>query len=455
MRIKLLKPMILSEIAAATGATLKARNKYVTVSYLTTDSREILPGDLFVCIKGEKYDGEYFASEALKKGAYLLSREQRKNSLRVEDTRAALLSLANYGKRLLRGLKKTVAVTGSVGKTTTKEFIRTIAEADCRTHATEGNLNNDIGVPMTILSAPQDTKLLVLEMGMNSSGEISRLSKSTEPDIGIITCIGTAHIGRLGSRENIARAKLEILDGMRGGRLIIPYGEPLLPTGDGAFTFSASNNSADLYITRNKGNAKISVKGDNAYEAPFKPDGEHNLSCLGAAVSACHLCGISVESIKNGISLISNDITRQSIIKVGNFYILNDSYNASYESIIAAFELMSSYKDYTQRSVVIGDILELGNEENAIYGRLGEAIQKYGFNRVFLVGNCCEVISGVLIKGGFPINKIHTNEDYTRLDYTASEILRGRSAGELILLKASHKIRLGGLVDLLKAKAEG
>jgi len=454
MRIKLSKPMTLSEIAGATGSLIKNKNKYRAVSYLTTDTREIQPEDLFVCLRGERFDGENFAREALKKGALVMSRYDRKNGLIAQDTRVALLRLGAYSKALLKNLKKTVAITGSVGKTTTKEFTKCILQTGFKVCATEGNLNNEIGVSLTLLSAPQDTELMVVEMGMNSSGEISRLAKAVRPDIGVITCIGTSHIGRLGSRKNIALAKLEVLDGMENGKLVIPGGEPLLNKVDNGFKFSAALSSADLYIQYIRGNARVKIKGEDVFEASFLPLGKHNLECLGASISASYLSGLDINNIKTGISNISVNNTRQNIININEFYILDDSYNSSYESLTAAFDLLCDYKDYTAKSVVIGDILELGKASRDIYRAIGLRLTKYGFKSIFLVGECCEIISDTLIKNGYAGSRIHTNPDAMRLDITAGQILKLCERGELILIKASHGLGLSKLAEIILRQTE-
>ena len=406
-------------------------------------------------IKEQYLDGEMFAKEAIGLGAYVISEQSQKNTLTVESTAKALMDFAGHMKGCLKKLKGTVAVTGSVGKTTTKEFIKCIVGETIITHATEGNYNNKLGVPMTLLKAKPDTELLVLELGMNSPGEIAELSKCVMPDIGVITCIGTSHIGRLGSREAIANAKLEILCGMSNGRLIIPYGEPLLEGVWDSFSFSLFDSPSDVIVTRENGLVRVSIKDEEPFSAAFAPLGKHNLHCLGAAVSASYLLGIDLNTIKSGISRISAVNTRQSVIRVGDFFVLDDSYNASLESMLAAFELLFEYEGYKSKSIVIGDILELGDKSERIYRKIGESILKYNFRAVFPVGECSTIISQTLIDGGYPQDNIHINPDAADLGVTAEQIINNRIVGELMLIKASHAIRFDALIGILKNSLEG
>ena len=241
MRIRLDIPLTLGEIAEACSGVCKEELKGTPVEYLSTDTRELCPEDLFVAIKGEKFDGNDYVGKAIELGAIPLSSVETDVGITVTDSSLSLIGLARLYKSKLPNLKKVCGITGSIGKSTTKEFAAIIISEHFSVTKSIGNFNNAVGMCLSILSANKNTEVLILEMGMNAHGEISLLSKTAEPDIAVITSVGTSHIGRLGSREEIARAKLEILDGMKEGKLIVPADEALLCR-PSAISFSTSVN---------------------------------------------------------------------------------------------------------------------------------------------------------------------------------------------------------------------
>ena len=448
MRIRLDIPLYLSDIKNAIGAECDIKN--IEVTHITTDSRECFAGDLFIALRGKDNNGENYVSEAISKGAYAVTAQGIENSLTVKDTLSALLDLSKHYKSKLKKLKYTIAITGSVGKTTTKEFLKIICDGKYKTHATKGNENNLLGVPLTILSAKADTEIMILEMGMNHVGEISLLSKCAAPDISVITNIGTAHIGMLKSRTNIAKAKLEIKDGMNGGKLILPYDERLLHGQDQAYYFSLKNKGADIYILYNEGNVTVLNK-NGYYTTSFKPSGEHNLECLCAAVLAAQSIDIPQDVIARQISSISDENTRQSIINVKNFHILADYYNASYESIKAAINHLCALKGYTKKSVLLGTVLELGDMSEEIHRKIGRYAAKKNLNNLYLYGEYAKSIRRGAIDAGYPEDKIFINENRDDPRRTALQISQNCTEGEIILFKASNAIKLGNVLEELEA----
>ena len=222
MRIILSVPLTLSEIAENALSTHIFKGN-VTVNAIVTNSKKASPGDLYIPLMGEKHNGEDYTEEARSRGAYILSSRDCNADIKTDDTTLSLLKIASYYKSKLRSLKKIIAITGSVGKTTTKNVLAKMVGAKYITHATKENFNNYIGLSYTLLSAPIDTEIIIAEIGMNHLGEISLMSKILNPDISVITNIGTSHIGNLGSRDMIAKAKLEITDGMKIINLVVPY----------------------------------------------------------------------------------------------------------------------------------------------------------------------------------------------------------------------------------------
>ncbi len=448
MRIKLSIFLSLNEIALATDGIIKKSSKGKIIKYITTDSRIAMPGDLYFAFRGEKYDGELFIKEAASKGALTVSEKSASADLLVENTEKAFLSLAGYYKKLLPALKYTVAITGSVGKTTTKEILYFIAKNDYVTYATKGNMNNRIGMSATILSAPENTELLILEMGMNHSGEIRELSESAMPDIAIITKIGTAHIGHFGSIEEIEKAKSEIICGLSGGILITPE-NALKSCEYKKVTFSSENTTADYSISY--ANNTISIKKkQSVLIIPTKLKWQrHNLECLCGAVALSDKLKIAEKRIKTQISLISNDIFRQIYIKHNGYTILDDSYNASLESVISAIDELCSNKGYRRYCAALGQIFELGDSSAYIHYKIGCYAARKNVSPLFLFGKDTKYIKLGAINNGADGDEIFSNDDLTKPEITASQISDCCADGDIILFKGSHKANLKSVINIL------
>ena len=394
MRIKLGVSLMLSEIASMVGEEKPSIDTEIT--HVSTDTRELFSGDLFIVQSG----GEIYIDDAMKTGAVLLSK------------RNFLLEFARKYIQNLPYILYRIGITGSVGKTTTKEMLKSILKKGFKVHANEGNFNNHIGMPMSILSAPPDTEILIMEMGMNHIGEIKALSECLRPNIAVITNIGTSHIGNLGSRENIARAKLEILNGMDSGVLFVPYDEPLLNGQVGAI--------------------KVYTESSKAME--------RNMSM---AVSVAEYIGI----IKPELSYISTDNIRQKMFFKKNHHFLTDCYNSSYESVIALIEDAKEEKRYPKHALVLGDILELGEYCKDIHYRVGKLVKPRDFEHLFLFGDYAKFIYQGALENLFDKDKIFINSDLQRPDITAEQIKANCDENELILMKASHGVRLERILD--------
>ena len=394
MRIKLGMPLTLSEIASMVGEEKPTHDTEIT--HASTDTRELFSGDLFIVQSG----GEIYVDDAIKMGAVILSE------------RNFLLEFAGEYIKKLPYILYRIGITGSVGKTTTKEMLKSVLEKRFKVHANEGNFNNHIGMPMSILSATPDTEIVIMEMGMNHIGEIKALSECLRPNIAVITNIGTSHIGNLGSRENIARAKLEILNGMDSGVLFVPYDEPLLNGQVGAI--------------------KVYTESSKAME--------RNMSM---AISVAEYIGIT----KPELSYISTDNIRQKIVFRKNHHFLTDYYNSSYESVIALIEDAKEEKRYPKHALVLGDILELGEYCKDIHYRVGKLVKPCDFEHLFLFGDYAKFIYQGALENLFDKDKIFINSDLTRPDITAEQIKANCDKDELILMKASRGVRLERILD--------
>ena len=443
--------LTLSEVAYATGAALS--NTDIPIGAIVTNSKEVQKNDLFVALRGESANGEDFTDIAKCNGAFILSARNNKADIKVMDTEAALLRIAALYKSKLNKLKHTVAITGSVGKTTTKNILNEVLKTAYNVHSTHGNYNNYLGVSHTILTAPSDCEILVIEMGMNHRGEISELSKAVSPDISVITNIGTAHIGNLGSRESIANAKLEITDGMKSPLIIVPADEVLLKNSKGRYTFSLSKRASDCFVDNIREDAfgtlfDVCTKTQFAKDVRINIPGRHVLSAVAIAASVLENTKLELRLLAESLPKIKSDsVVRAKLIKRGCYEIYDDTYSASYEATVANFEMLS--KKHKKMSCILGDMLELGEKSEDIHVRLGETIVKYGFQRLFTFGRAATYIARGAQNAGMKKDCIFINEDIDAPNITAEQIKRNCERDELLFFKASHAVHAERIYDFL------
>ena len=452
MRIRLGKPIALRGIAFAMSGKFSYGHNPL-IENITTDSRTAIKGDLYIPIRGNRFNGEDFVKEIIKSGCYTISSVHEEAHIQVKDTSRALLDFATYYNKNLPYILYRIGITGSVGKTTTKEFAKILLSAKYKTHANEGNFNNGIGLPMSILSAPRDSELLIMEMGMNHQGEISQLSECLCPDLAVITNIGTSHIGNLGSRENIARAKLEIECGMADGKVYVPAEEQLLTNAKNKVTLSLTDKSADFYLESIGGRVAIYKQGEKYAEANFAFSEEHLKKCLLFACAIAIDSGIPPALLSDKISIISTDNIRQKMFSIGKYIFYADYYNASPESILSSFDSVKSAKNLVGKSLLLGDVLELGDKSEEIHYGIGQSIPKGLFKSIFLFGNFAEHTARGAVNDGFPMERIHINTDLSRPEITALQINEYCDAGELILMKASRGVKLERVLDFFKERS--
>ena len=448
MRVKLDIPILTEEICKTTDAKPYEKidlKKYI--SFICTDTRECKADDLFIALNGENQNGESYVDDALDKKCFALSIRNKSGVIQVNDAAEALLKIAEMYKSKLN-LKHTIAVTGSVGKSTTVRFISRILSAKYKVHSPVGNFNNHIGVPLTILNAPRDTEVLVTELGMNHSNEISRLSKCVTPDVGVITSIGTSHIGNLGSRENIAKAKLEITHGMTGGTLLLPYGEPLFADIRNALFVARNTSLSDISLNNSSdGSYNLISPYGNIEKISFFDTREHLLSDLAFAISTALAVGLTESEIIKGVNAITELDLRQRFILLKNFTVFDDSYNASLESILADLRYISSLgKPF---SAFLGDVLELGESSEYIHERIGHAVAEFNINNLFLYGSYAECTACGATKAGIDPSRIFVNTDISSPNISIKHIVDNHVDGEIILFKASHRLRLDKIADQL------
>ena len=374
--------MKVKEILKVTKGKMLFGNEELEVENFSKDTRTIQKGDIYIGIKGEKFDGSNFWNQALDAGATAviisniqISKEEKekykdKTIIQVEDTFEALYEIAKY-KRSLYNIP-VIAVTGSVGKTSTKDIIASVVSQKYKTLKTEGNNNNNIGLPLTILKL-KDHEALVVEMGMNHFGEISLLTNIAKPTLAVITNIGTSHIGNLGSRENILKAKLEILEGMKIPRVIINNDNDLLhkwyeenKEKIEIHTYGI-NNSSDVIaekIELGEEKSKFVVKtSSEKVNIDVPVGGEHFVYNALCGFMVGKVLGLTAKEIQNGISKFELTKKRMDIRVLKNgATLINDSYNASYESMKASLKYLSSRTDLICRGEFAKNIISKANK---------------------------------------------------------------------------------------------
>ena len=418
----------------------------------TINSKEINKDDIFVGIKGETIDGSKFYLDALKKGAkgviinkgIYKEKVDGKFIVEVDDTTKALQQIAAYKRDNIN--IPVIGITGSVGKTSTKDMISSVLSTKYKVCKTKGNLNNHLGVPLTILSL-KDEEVLVVEMGMNHLGEISVLSKIARPDISVITNVGTAHIGNLGSRENILKAKLEILDGMNNGKLIINNDNDMLHNWylnnkDNVITVGI-NNDSDIMATDIKYDEYTNFKyKDN--EITVKVGGEAFIynSLIGIAVGS--LLNIDIEDIKKGIFNLELTKMRLEIVKSKHeFTIINDCYNANYDSMKSSITYLSKMTG-NKKIAVLGDMLELGSYEKELHEKVGEEVYKNSIDILITVGERAKYIASKAKFLGMQDDRIFT---FDTKDEAINELKNIIEEGDYILVKASNSMHFDEIVN--------
>lgn len=448
MRVRLQLPISVKDIKAV-AAVFTALPDDIIFQYITTDSRECENNDLFFAIRGEKFNGENFAEEAKQKGAYVVSAKREHADFLCESTEDVLLSLVKCYKQRLQKIKATVAITGSVGKTTAKDFCSAMLRAKYKTHKTPDNYNNSIGVAYTVFSTPLDTEVLILELGMNHKGEIEKLSNAVNPDYALITNIGNSHIGNFGSLELIAKAKLEILSGMFNNNLIAPHEDKYL-SGKAKYTFSTENKNSDFSFKKGNNGFIFRVSDKNIFEFRTSYFALHHIKALLSALSVGYLLGMNKNELMLGCKLTESVESRQKFIELKNFTIFDDTYSSSPEAVESVFEYLNLAAPSKSKVCVLGDMLELGTKTEEMHEYVGKLVAKYGFKYLFTFGVYGGFIKKGALESGFNRECIHVNPDTTAPQITADAIVKKLSGGEIIVVKASHAIHAERIIEEIR-----
>ena len=475
LKLKTLTP---AEIAEVTGGTLEIYGNCSSgeeIRFVTHDSRETGDGVLFCAIRGQRADGNDFLPAAIEAGSrcFLCNRvpdeakEQASGkpfcAVVVPDTVQAMGTLAAYYRGFSNA--KFIAITGSVGKTTTKEFVYAVASAAFKTHKTKGNLNSEIGLPLTIFDLAPDDEVSVLEMGMSALGEIEHMTKIVRPDIAIVTNIGTSHLASLGTRENICRAKMEIRLGLKeDGVLLLNADEPLLfeqyeRLEPKPKIMSVYNRCGDFRAVniRQKNDSIVydliySNKAITNVEVPAL--GKHNVYNSLSAYSVGVLLGMTDEQIRRGLKSFVSADKRLNVYDVGGITVIDDCYNASPESMRAAIDVLVSMaaKKETHAAALLGDMLELGEYSRLMHDQLGQYAAQMQVHKLFCYGQMADIIAEAAIKKGIRAENVFVSVDTRDPQSMANMILDTLTPGDVLLVKASRGIQAERIIECMKKR---
>ena len=447
--------MKIKDILKVTNGKMLIGDENLVCDSFSKDTRTIQNGDIYIGIKGENFDGNKFWKQALDNGAVgviiqdvevsaeELENYKDKTVIKVEDTLNALYEIAKY-KRSLYDIP-VVAITGSVGKTSTKDIIASVVSTQYKTLKTEGNNNNNIGLPLTILKL-KDHEALVVEMGMNHFGEISLLTDIAKPTLAVITNIGTSHIGNLGSRENILKAKLEILEGMKIPKIIINNDNDLLHNWYNEnsekleiHTFGIENNSEvmgqDIKM-KEESSEFTAVEDSKETNIKVPVGGKHFVYNALCAMTVGKVLNIPVDKIKYGIESFELTKKRMDIKKLENgAIIINDAYNASFESMKVSLEFLANHTG-ERKIAVLGDMFELGEYSEELHRKVGKEVVKNNIDMLICAGeNAKYIIEEAKKSGKIETYFMHNNEEIVE---KLSQELRN---GDVVLVKASNGMK--------------
>ncbi|WP_404348983.1 UDP-N-acetylmuramoyl-tripeptide--D-alanyl-D-alanine ligase [Sutcliffiella horikoshii] len=441
----------------AQGQPISSEYSAIVVEGVSKDTREDMSGKLYIPIIGENFNGHAFVRDAIEKKGAVASFWQKDqpeppadlNLIFVDDTIEALQHLASSYRNEI-GMK-VVGITGSNGKTTTKDMVTSVLETTFRVHKTAGNYNNHIGLPLTILSMKEDTEVAVLEMGMSGRGEIELLSNIAKPDAAVITNIGESHMQDLGSREGIAEAKLEIAAGLKqDGKLIINGDEPLLTDRVGGktnvipFGLKANNDyqAKDIML---KGRGTHFIIEETEYFIPVL--GAHNVTNALAAIIVGELFGVSEENRKKGLEQLVITGMRNEVVETsGGWTVINDAYNASPTSMRAALDLLGSLDGYGKKIAVLGDMLELGDMEKTFHHEIGQYVKEKNVDYVFTFG----ALGMEIAKGAQEVMESSRVKPFMNKQELTRELLPLLESGDVVMVKGSRGMKLEEVIEGIK-----
>lgn len=449
----------------AGGFGLKKEYEKILIEGVSIDSRKIKANQLFIPIKGERFDGHKFLETAVEDGA--AAALWNKNMpvpdidfplIFVEDTLAAIQKLAKEYRMQLP--IKVIGITGSNGKTSTKDILASLLKRKYKTHKTFGNLNNHLGVPLTILEIDEDTEMAVIEMGMSELGEIELLTSIALPDVAIITNVGEAHLTTLKTKENIYQAKLEILKGLKSDGLLVYLGDDgilkrkvaCMNLEQKVMTFGQdlSNHYRPVIEETSEDGISFKLNDINQHTFLLPMLGKHQMYNAVAAIAVAQYFNISFDQIKKGLLEVDATGMRNELIHTPKYTILNDSYKSNPTSLCAALETLYGLKGYSQKIAVLGDMEGIGETEVAFHEEIGSQIDPNQIDYLFTVGPLASHIAKTATPRFFQ-NKVVSCKNKQQL---IAQIIKVLEKGAIILVKASRGFELEEVVDALQKEGE-
>lgn len=432
---------------AEINAALSLRcSEPLTITGVSLDTRTLKAGDLFVCLRGETHDGHHYIDAALAAGAgAVLSEEAHPDPrvLRVSDTFGAMQAMARYRRNQLDDAF-IMGITGSVGKTTTKELLRVMLSPQGVTTATTGNYNNHLGVPVTLMRCPKQASFVIVEMGMNHAAELRDLTHLVRPHLALITTVAPSHIGNFSSLRDIAMAKAEIFEGLVGGGIAL-YGD------DHAYTdvlFNAAQNSGARHHisvpTAGLANRTVWEWQGLSFDLTDYNDDPALKACIVCALTVVGMAGADVKTAYDALSTFQRPSGRGNIVEISGVRIIHDAYNASPASMRAALQRLAALPCSGRRMALLGDMLEMGKHSAAYHTALLDDLVGKPITTVHTVGPAMAALHAKLPKHqqGLCV------PDVAALGDTFIKTLRPK---DLILIKGSAGVKLGQVVDRLKA----
>jgi len=454
-------------VAEATGGRLVRGDRTHVFAGVSIDTRTLGPGTLFVALRGDRFDAHAFLADAVRAGAAGLLVDTAPDAtdatlvIVVDDTLVALQALAGAVRRASG--TRVVAITGSAGKTTTKEVTADLLRsAGLRVHRTRGNLNNHIGLPLSLIELAAGFDVSVVELGMNHAGEIRTLVAIADPDVRVWTNVGDAHVGHFGSREAVADAKAEILENAGPSTVVVANADdPLVMArvraqGVRALTFGeepAADVRATTVVDRGFDGVDAHIASDDeAADVHVPLPGRANLSNVLAAIAAVRACGVSLARVVPGVAALRPVVRRGSSHALATgVRVIDDSYNASPAAVDAALATLAATPATGRRVAVIGEMLELGSLSDALHEACGRAAAAAGVSLLIAVGGApVDALVRGAMAGGLPAGAIHR---FTDSDDAAEAIDRLVVSGDVVLVKGSRGTRTDRVADRLLAVA--
>jgi len=449
-----MEPIKIDEILQSTNGELICgdRNKWITK--ISIDSRKLTPGDLFIAIKGDRFDGHNFIEEVIKKGAgaIIVSKDIKPDlpatTLKVNDTLIALGKIAAYYRQKFK--IPLVAITGSNGKTTTKEMLAHLLSKKFTTLKSQGSFNNAVGLPLTLLELNNTIQSAIVEVGMNQVGEIKYLAHLAKPNIAIITNIGHSHIGYLKTKENIAKEKSQLLSALpKNGIAILNQDDEYLTKikfNGRVITYSLGNQADFIAKDLQQNTNRIEFTINNTYKIRIPILGLHNVSNALAAVAAAYELGLNFDQIKEAFLDFKTPYGRMELNSFAGVKIINDAYNANPNSLKAALETLNQIQTKGRKILVLGDMLELGEFSEFFHRVMAKEIIDKGINILVTIGEGARLTGDETAKQGIEVYNCNSNEEII------SKLKTMVKEEDIVLIKGSRRMKLEEVVEGLKLK---